>query len=246
MVVQRTGDIYILKHFLIRDESRYARDMNLLDVTATYCAQAITQMVFDIQENMANCKTNVIRPLNPFEFLFHFGGIIRHAEAGITDAYLVRVTEDMYRRMKMALYNEPAPDFNDTTRLGNSSVPWAIADINLYACKWGIDINTATDICNWLIGVYEAAKVTAGVVPMEFFPFAHADLADALRDFGGMSALRMSQLAEDVYARFRYIVLQSCALTTNPTNQLDCQAQLLMFYEEQKKMHLMSTQCMSG
>lgn len=245
--VRTIDDIHVLKHILIKDTGRYARDMSISKGAAQYCSSLVTHMVYDIQENMANCQTNMLVPLNPFTFLFRFG--YRISQEVNVDAYLVRVTEDLFRRIKMALYNEPSPDFNDISLLGRSSVPWAIVDINQYACKWGIDIVMATDICNWLIGVYESVKLitpTVAPTPVQLFELATGSLSVALKDFGGMSALNMTRLAEDVYMRFRYIVLQRCGLTTNSMNNLDYQAQLLMFYDEQRKVHNLSNQCLQG
>lgn len=239
-------DIQVLKHILIKDIARYARDMSVSIAVASYCSQVVTQLVYDIQQNMANCQTNKLAPLNPFTFLFRFGFLISREVT--VDAYIVRVTEDLYRRIKMALYNDAAPDFNDISLLGRSSVPWAVVDINVYACKWGIDIVMATEICNWLIEVYEIVKATnnANDPQIPRFLLATGRVNEALKDFGGMSALNMTRLAEDVYMRFRYIILQSCGLSTGTMTNLDYQAQLLMFYDEQRKVHNLSNQCVQG
>lgn len=243
--LRNVDEIRVLRHLLIIDRIRYARDMNITQEQAVFLAIVTTQLIGQIQDNIANCRTLALRPPNPFLFLFRFGSSLLLGGMRI-DAYIIRCIEDVYRRIRMATYNEAAPDFNDISIIGRSAIPWAIADINAYACKWGIDVSTATDICNWLITVYELTKTPAAGV-IEPFPIATgADLAAAFTAFGAMPALQMTKIAEDVYMRFRFIVLQTCSLTTRQGSDLDQQAQLMMFYEEQRKIHSLASQCLGG
>lgn len=231
--------VLILKHLLIKDTARYARNMAINRGAAEYLSQLVTECIFDIQENMANCQTLTINPLNPFLFLFKVGFGLLHLDNSLTDAYLIRAVEDVYRRVRLALYNDEPVDFNDPPGLSNHALPWAIVDIDAYACKWRIDVSTATEICNWLVEVYEAAK-GKGATSTPFNPPQHpilnTDLPDVFQNFTTMSSIELTKLAEDIYARFRYINLQHCSLGINSSSNLDFEAQLQMFYKEQKRL----------
>lgn len=244
-------DVKVLKHLLIKDTARYARDMNVSEHSGMYASDVVWKCILQIQNSIGNCSTQNMKPLSPFLFLFRFGADIAHTEGvGLTDVVLVRVVEDMYRRVRMGLYNEPAPDFNDIFSLGGGTVPWAINDTNAYACKFGIDVSTATTLCNWLIEIYKSVKATPSTFVNANLPANNMIVTDnvllAFQSFSAMPSIHITRLLEDVYTRFRFIVLQSCSINATPSSDLDYQAQIMMFYNEQRKIADMASQCLQG
>lgn len=239
-------NVRILRHLLIKDVVRFGRNMSITPEAARFLSQTVTEIVYQIQDNMSSCHSNSIKPLNPFSFLLELGSVVIALDAGITDAYLVRAVEDVYRRARVALYNQEPPDFNDLPSGGSASMPWAILDIDKYACKWNIDMTTATELCNWLLSIYELVKsravrpapgaAAAPPVVIEFHAIASVPLVDVLDSFGTMTAQDMTMLAEDIYTRFRFLIIQYCSLTTGDGSALDYSAQLQLFYREQKKL----------
>lgn len=242
------NEVKVLKHLLIKDTARYARDMNVSEVSGSYASLVVQTCILQIQSGIGNCSTHNMQPLSPFLFLFRFGADIAVTETDMTDVVLVRIVEDIYRRVRMALYNEPAPDFNDIFSLGGGTVPWAINDTNAYACKFGIDVSTATSLCNWLIEIYKSVKGNSfGADDLPANPMIVTDnTLTAFQSFSAMPAIHITRLLEDIYTRFRFIVLQSCSINANPSSELDYQAQMMMFYNEQRKIADMASQCLQG
>lgn len=263
VVVTNITQIKILRHLLIRDEMRYARDMQITPETARFCAQLTTEVIKKIQDGMAGCGTGKLRPANIFGYLAVVGNVFRLNMMAdpYPDAYLLRLVEDLYRRARVALYNEEPGDFNDIYSIGSSAMPWAINDINAFSCKHGIDIGMATSLSNWLISVYEYIGATDATRDINTISLvltnAHPDwgarIGGAALDSIGMfnldvflaeysmTSLAMSKLAEDIYTRFRYIVLQAYQSNTNMIqSELDHEAQLALFYQEQRKLQALA------
>ncbi|EFX61774.1 hypothetical protein DAPPUDRAFT_338190 [Daphnia pulex] len=233
-------DIKVLKEYVIADVDRYAKDMGLTTKGAEWAAAMTKNVIRQIENVILNCDTRVdmegvIIGSTPLQMLRI---VAKHNKDHIkADVYLFKTAEDVWKRIRKAYFDEFPPNFNNMPGLSKCGTPWIITDSNAYACRFRIDIPQAIEICNSLLECNAALEASNKVE----FRKQYEKLADMdFREYD-MTLIQRVELAEDLYARIRVMMLKSCV--TLDKTEYDQRALMLMFYQQRRKIENAAKRC---
>ncbi|KAI9549661.1 hypothetical protein GHT06_003847 [Daphnia sinensis] len=233
-------DVKVLKEYLIADRDRYAKDMGLTAVAAEWGAGFITNLIVAMEQLVLNCDTSidmdkVVMENSPLKLL----RLVAHSlNYGIkADVYLFKTVEDLWKRIRKSYFDEFPPNFNNMSSLGKCGTPWVITDSNAYACRFRIDIPLAIEICNILLELNSALeKGSTSEFRKHYTKLANLDFHEY-----DMTLIQRVCLVEDLYARVRFMLLKSCV--TLDKTEYDQRAQLLIFYQQHRKLENAAKRC---